>query len=92
MPNTFLEPAGDHLLVIDTPFETTLDGISLPDNIRQREMIFGTVVFVGPAAIYPKIEDQVCYGPYAGKTVVFNGTEFRLLREGQIEMYIRKSQ
>ena len=92
MANTFLEPASDHLLVVDTPFETTLDGISLPDNVRQQEMIFGTVVFVGPDADFTKVEDQVCYGPYAGKTVVFHGTEFRLLREGQIEMYIRKSQ
>ena len=32
------------------------------------------------------------YGPYAGKTVVLEGVEFRLLREGQIEGYIRKSQ
>ena len=92
MSKSYLEPATDHLLVVDSPHETTLDGITLPDNIRQQEMVFGTVVFVGPEAPQTKPEDLVCYGPYAGKNVVMNGTEFRLLRQGQIEAYIRKSQ
>jgi co-chaperonin GroES (HSP10) len=91
MSKTYLEPAGDHLLVADSPRETTLDGITLPDNVRQQEMVFGTVVFVGPQAVATKPEDRICYGPYAGKTVAIDGMEFRLLREGQIEGYIRKT-
>jgi co-chaperonin GroES (HSP10) len=93
MPNTFLEPATDHVLVVDSTFEpTTINGIDMPDNEKQKEMITGTVVFVGPAVSpLTKPEAIVLYGPYAGKTVVFNGTAFRLLREGQIELYIRKS-
>lgn len=91
MSKTVLEPAGDLVLVVDNPRETTLEGISLPDNIKQQEMVFGTVVAVGPdAAIRTKKEDLICYGPYAGKTVVIEGIEFRLLREGQIEGYLRK--
>jgi co-chaperonin GroES (HSP10) len=89
--SSHLEPANDHLLVVDSPRETTLDGITLPDNVRQQEMCFGTVVFVGPKAEDTKPEDVVCYGPYAGKTVVLDGIEFRLVREGQIEAYVRKS-
>lgn len=92
MSNSFLEPATDHVLVIDSPRETTIDGISMPDNMRQQEMVFGTVVFVGRLATETKVEDRVGYGPYAGKGVVFNGVEFRLLRQGQIELYLRKSQ
>lgn len=92
MSKNFLEPASDHVLVVDNPRETTLDGISLPDNVRQQEMAYGTVVYVGPDTKHTKPEDQVCYGPYAGKTVAFDGFEFRLLCEGQIEMYIRKTQ
>ena len=93
MPSTFLEPAGDHLLVVDTTFEkTTIDGIEMPDNERQKEMVSGTVVFVGPDVTKcTGVQDIVLYGPYAGKHVVFNGTVFRILREGQIELYIRKT-
>jgi co-chaperonin GroES (HSP10) len=92
MSKHFLEPATDHVLVVDNPRETVIDEISLPDNVRQSEMAYGTVIFTGPLATLTKIEDQVCYGPYAGKTLVFEGIEFRLLREGQIEMYIRKTE
>jgi hypothetical protein len=91
MSNQYLEPATDHLLVVDSPREVSIDGIELPGNIRQQEMCFGTVVFAGPQVLVAKPEDLVCYGPYAGKGVVVNGIEFRLLREGQIEAYIRKS-
>jgi chaperonin GroES len=92
MSKTFLEPASDYLLVVDSPRETTIDGISLPDNIKQQEMVFGTVIFVGPEALKTQPEDRICYGPYAGKNVVLDGIEFRIIRQGQIEAYIRKSQ
>jgi co-chaperonin GroES (HSP10) len=92
MSKTYIEPATDQLLVVDSPREVSIDGIELPGNVRQQEMCFGTVVFVGPLATATKPEDLVCYGPYAGKNVVIDGIEFRLLREGQIEAYIRKTQ
>jgi co-chaperonin GroES (HSP10) len=91
MSKTFLDPAGDHLLVVDNPRETTLDGIAMPDNVRQQEMAFGIVVFAGPLALNTKPTDLVCYGPYAGKTVVLDGVEFRIIVEGQIEAYVRKT-
>jgi co-chaperonin GroES (HSP10) len=92
MSKTYIEPATDQLLVVDSPREVSIDGIELPGNVRQQEMCFGTVVFVGPKTTATKPEDLVCYGPYAGKNVVIDGIEFRLLREGQIEAYIRKTQ
>jgi co-chaperonin GroES (HSP10) len=92
MSKTFLEPASDHLLVVDNPRETTIEGIAMPDNMRQQEMVFGTVIFKGPQALATKAEDRVCYGPYAGKTVVLEGIEFRLIKEGQIEAYVRKTE
>jgi co-chaperonin GroES (HSP10) len=85
MSKSYLEPASDHVIVVDSPRETTIDGISLPDNMKQQEMVFGTVIFVGPDASKTMIEDRVCYGPYAGKTVVIDGVEFRIIRQGQIE-------
>lgn len=86
-----IEPTFDHVVVIDTSHETTLGGISLPDNVKQQEMVSGLVVFVGPACTpLTKIQDVVLYGPYAGKFVAIDGQEFRILREGQIELYVRE--
>lgn len=93
MAETFLEPAGDHILVIDSLAATTIDGIELPDNTKQQEMVYGTVIAVGPKC-NPDIthaRDTVCYGPYAGKRVVLNGTEFRSITEEHIEAYIRRT-
>ena len=92
MSKHFIEPATDHVIVVDAPHETIIDGIYQPDNVKQQEMVTGTVVFVGPDAHRTKPEDMVLYGPYAGKNIVMNGTEFRILCEGQIEAYVRKTQ
>lgn len=93
MANKTLEPSGDYVLVIDGSNEVVVDGITLPENVRQKEMVFGTVVFVGPdARDRTKPEDQIYYGPYAGKSVVLNGIEFRSMRQGQIEGYVRSTQ
>jgi chaperonin GroES len=88
-----LEPAGDYIIVLDGASETTIDGIELPGNTREKEMLSGLVVFVGPdAQSCTKPQDQVLYGPYAGKTVIMNGVQFRLLRQGQIEAYVRDTE
>jgi len=58
--------------------------------VRQMEMVYGTVIFAGPLAAATQPKDQVCYGPYAGKTVIMDGMQFRLLREEQIEAYLRE--
>lgn len=92
MSKKYYEPAKDYVLVIDSPRETSLDGIDMPDNERQKDMAFGVVVFVGPKAENTKPEDEVCYGPYAGKLVIIDGHQFRQILEGQIEGYIRKSE
>lgn len=89
MSKTYIEPASDFVLVIDNPQETTITGIALPDNVRQQEMVYGFVVEPGPLATLTKSKDRVMFGPYAGKTIVLEGVEFRLLRQGQIEAYLR---
>jgi len=85
MSKTFLQPMGDYLLVADKERTTTIDGITLPDSIKQQEMCFGFVVAVGPDCKAIQEKATVCYGPYAGKGVVIDGIEFRILREGQVE-------
>ena len=86
-----LEPAGEHVLVVDLPRETTIDGVVMPDNVKQQEMVYGSVVLPGPDARRTNTGDSIAYGPYAGKHIIVNGMQFRLLREGQIEGYLRKS-
>lgn len=93
MLKNVIEPAGDFVLVIDVNRDTTLDGITLPDNMKQQEMIYGHVVEVGPLVTpVTKKNDLICYGPYAGKNIVLEGVEFRSLREGQIELYVRQKE
>jgi co-chaperonin GroES (HSP10) len=89
MAKKMVEPAGDHVIVIDVPRETTIDGISLPENEKQQEMLFGRVVFAGFLALNTAPEDLVMYGPYAGKFAIIDGVQFRIMKEGQIEAYLR---
>ena len=91
MAKTYLEMAGDHVLLVDTPRDATIDGITLPDNVKQQDMVFGLVVSIGPKVSgYTKPEDRVCYGPYAGKEVALDGVVFRIMVEDQIEAYVRQ--
>jgi co-chaperonin GroES (HSP10) len=92
MSDHFIEPATDHVIVAELPRTTVIDGIEMPDNEKQQEMVFGSVVYVGPDAHRTHESDTVCYGPFAGKHVIIDGMQFRLMREGQIEMYLRKKQ
>jgi co-chaperonin GroES (HSP10) len=91
MDKSVLEPAGDHVIILDVAHENTIDGIVLPDNEKQQEMQYGRVIFVGPACSqYTHVQDTVAFGPYAGKHILFEGVQFRIMKEGQIETYIRR--
>ena len=93
-----LVPEGDNVLVIDSDESTVLDGIELPSNAREKEMLFGTVVAVGPGARAAltaggRVAEGtvVCYGPYAGINIILNGVQFRLMRAGQVAGHIEES-
>jgi len=90
MDNTFIEPAGDAVLVVDIPQNSSIDGIEMPDNVRQLDMLCGLVISVGPNAQHlTKPQDRVFYGPYAGKLVSVDGTQFRTIKQAHIELYLR---
>lgn len=91
MSKVTLIPANNHVIVVDILEGSSIGGISLPDNIRQKDMILGLVAFVGPQCAETRVQDKVYYGPYAGKLITIQGTEFRILSEGQIEVYVRTS-
>lgn len=85
-----LVPAGEFVLVLDASRDTVISGIEMPSNVRQQEMVFGTIAVVGEDATKRKAGEVICYGPYAGKNVVLEGVEFRLLHVKQIEGVVRE--
>lgn len=83
---TVLEPSRGMVLIADRlDQKTEISGVELPDNVRSREMVWGYVISVGADCPDTEPQQLVAYGPYAGKTVVLNGVELRLMKEGQIE-------
>ncbi len=72
--------------------EVTAGGIVLPDAAREKPMT-GKIVAVGPgklldngkhAKLSVKKGDVVLYGKYGGNEVEIDGTEYKILREGEI--------
>lgn len=83
-------PANDLVLILDIDGGTKLGDIDMPDNVRQKDMLSGRVIAVGlKVSDETKKDDLVLYGPYAGKMTSLEGVQFRLVREGQIEAYVR---
>jgi co-chaperonin GroES (HSP10) len=82
-------PAADRVLAVDSRNVTEIDGIEMPDNVRQQEMVFGVVIEAGPLASHYKPGDRILYGPYAGKTVVIDGMTFRMLKAETIEAVLK---
>ena len=88
-----LKPLDDRLVVsVSDATEKTAGGILLPDAARQKPQQ-GTVVAVGPGKLLDNgtrapmavaIGDTVLFGKYSGSVVEVNGTEFKILREGDV--------
>ena len=78
--------------------EVTAGGIVLPDAAREKPMT-GKIVAVGPGKLldngeYAKLSvkkgDVVLYGKYGGNDVEIDGTEYKILREGEILGVVEK--
>ena len=78
--------------------EVTAGGIVLPDAAREKPMT-GKIVAVGPGKLldngkYAKLSvkkgDVVLYGKYGGSDVEIDGTEYKILREGEILGVVEK--
>ncbi|HUS39743.1 MAG: co-chaperone GroES [Pirellulales bacterium] len=72
--------------------ETTAGGIVLPDSAREKPQL-GTVVAVGPGRLLDSgnrgevsvaVGDRVYFGKYGGVDQELNGTDVKILREGEI--------
>jgi chaperonin GroES len=88
-----LKPLDDRVVVEPLEAEEkTSGGILLPDTAKQKPQQ-GKVVAVGPGklsdkgdriALGVKVGDTVLFGKYSGSDVEVNGTEYKILREGDI--------
>ena len=72
--------------------ETTAGGIVLPDTAKEKPQR-GTVVAIGAGKLLDSGErgemsvavgDEVIYGKYGGTDIEVDGTEVKILREGDI--------
>ena len=88
-----LKPLDDRVVVEPLEAEEkTSGGILLPDTAKQKPQQ-GKVVAVGPGklsdkgdriALGVKVGDTVLFGKYSGSDVEVNGTEYKIMREGDI--------
>jgi chaperonin GroES len=94
-------PIGDRVLVkISAEVETTTaSGIIIPDTGNGKKSGRGKVVAVGQGRmtddgkripVQVKIGDTVLFSEYAGERVEFDGEEYYLVSEGNIQAIINK--
>ena len=91
--NLKVRPLDDRVVVETLEAEDkTAGGILLPDTAKQKPQQ-GKVIAVGPGklsdagsrtALAVKVGDTVLFGKYSGSDVEVNGTEYKILREGDI--------
>jgi len=88
MPTHRVEPFADYIIVLDMERKMTIDGIELPENMKQQDMVFGRVISTGIGCLHIHADETIAYGPYAGKIIAFDGVPLRIMREGMAEARI----
>ena len=83
-----IKPLADRVLIEPVPAETTTaSGLILPDSAKEKQQK-GTVMAVGNGTkdepMTVKVGDTVLYGKYAGTELLFEGSEYIIMREADI--------
>ena len=87
-----IKPLSDRVVVkMLESEETTKSGIVLPGSAKEKPQE-AEVVAIGPGAVVDgktvpmevKVGDKVLMSKYAGKEVKYNGTEYTILKQGDI--------
>ncbi|HOX26584.1 MAG TPA: co-chaperone GroES [Candidatus Krumholzibacteria bacterium] len=87
-----IKPLADRVIVQPIEGETMKGGIIIPDTAKEKPQQ-GKIIAVGPGRIddngkrvTPEVKkgDTVLYGKYAGTEVTVAGTDYLILREGDI--------
>lgn len=87
-----IKPLGDRVVIkmVETE-ETTKSGIVLPGSAKEKPQV-AEVVAVGPGGLVEgkevqmqvKVGDRVLISKYAGTEVKMDGTEYTILKQGDI--------
>jgi len=87
-----IKPLADRVIVQPMEGETMKGGIIIPDTAKEKPQQ-GKIIAVGPGRVddngqrvAPEVKkgDVVLYGKYAGTEVTVAGTDYLILREGDI--------
>jgi len=91
-----LKPLADRVIIKAIPSEErTKSGIIMPDTAKEKPQE-GEIVAVGPGKVEKSeripmevnIGDRVIYSKYAGTEVKYDGIEYLILRESDIQAII----
>ncbi|NLL51505.1 MAG: co-chaperone GroES [Peptococcaceae bacterium] len=91
-----LKPLADRVIVKALPTEErTKSGIIMPDTAKEKPQE-GEVMAVGPGKVEKgervpmevKVGDRVIYSKYAGTEIKYDGVEYLILRESDIQAVI----
>jgi len=91
-----LKPLADRVIIKAIPSEErTKGGIIMPDTAKEKPQQ-GEVVAVGPGKFEKgeripmevKVGDRVIYSKYAGTEVKYDGEEYLILRESDIQAIV----
>ena len=91
-----LKPLADRVIVKALPSEEkTKSGLIMPDTAKEKPQE-GKVVAVGPGKyddddripMEVKVGDRVIYSKYAGTEVKYDGEEYLILRESDIQAIV----
>ena len=83
-----IKPLSDRVLVLPNPAEEkTAGGLFIPDTAKEKPLM-GKVVAVGPGSAEVTMEvkegDTVLYGKYAGTDINVDGTDYLIMKQGDI--------
>ncbi len=91
-----LKPLADRVIIRAIPSEErTKSGIIMPDTAKEKPQE-GEIVAVGPGKVEKgeripmevKVGDRVIYSKYAGTEVKYDGDEYLILRESDIQAIV----
>ncbi len=91
-----LKPLADRVIIKAIPSEEkTKSGIIMPDTAKEKPQE-GEIVAVGPGKMEKdqripmevKVGDRVIYSKYAGTEVKYDGNEYLILKESDIQAII----
>jgi co-chaperonin GroES (HSP10) len=77
------EPLADRVLIHPLDGERQIGDVILPDSAKE-DFRAGIVTAIGPDVQTLKVKDQVLFGPYAGQPIQVAGTDFLVMRVGEI--------